>query len=287
MTGAEFSGVDIDLLADYIGGALEGTPDESAVATLIARDSAWREAYEQLSGGIDVVVAELGNLPAEPMPDDLAARLDGMFAPVPQLTVVRGDAPEGGREKKRGRRMRWATPIAIAAGFIAFVGFGADYLAGQSRDDSADSASSAAGSAEKTTALADSGPGAAVTSTGTDYNRATLAAPPQVTPMSAPRSEQAFGSEEDQAQRSSSAISGDPALSRLSARAALEECFAAIQQENGGVISVQSADFARFDGAPAVIVRFSGAGGEQAWAVGPDCGARAGDADTIDKVPVR
>ena len=28
MTGAEFSGVDIDLLADYIGGALEGTPDE-------------------------------------------------------------------------------------------------------------------------------------------------------------------------------------------------------------------------------------------------------------------
>ena len=45
MTGAEFDGVDIDLLADYIGGALAGTPDESAVAALVADDPAWREAY--------------------------------------------------------------------------------------------------------------------------------------------------------------------------------------------------------------------------------------------------
>ena len=279
MTGAEFGGVDIDLLADYIGGALEGTSDESAVATLIAEDPAWREAYAQLSGGVEVVRAELGGFGPAPMPDDVAARLDAMFAPVPQLTVVRGDAPDGVREKKRNRRMRWATPIAIAAGFIAFVGFGADYLAGRGSDDSADTASSAAGSEESNAAL-DSG--VITKTTGTDYTRATLAQEP-VEPMNAPKSSNSLGVQEEP-QRAP--LSGS-ALSRLLDPAALEDCLAAIQQENGGTIAVRSVDYARFDGAPALIVRFDGSGGSWAWAVGPLCGTPAGDADTIAQVPVR
>ena len=49
MTGAEFGGVDIDLLADYIGGALTGTPEESAVAARIAGDPDWQAAYASLT----------------------------------------------------------------------------------------------------------------------------------------------------------------------------------------------------------------------------------------------
>lgn len=280
MSGAEFSGVDIDLLADYIGGALEGTPDESAVATLIAEDPAWREAYDELGGGIAVVRAELGRFEPEPMPAELAAKLDGMFAPVPQLTVVAGGAPEGVRESKARRRMRWATPIAIAAGFIAFVGFGADYLAGRDAGDSG-----GAGSAADSAALSNAGGTPALTASGADYTRATLAVPP-VTPMNAPKSE-AFGgqSETDQGR---ARLSTESALARLTDQAALDECLAAVQQENaGGPLDVQAVDFARFDGAPALIVRFTASNGAQAWAVGAECGTPPGDADTIEKVPVR
>ncbi|GAB2580375.1 hypothetical protein Aab01nite_56870 [Paractinoplanes abujensis] len=284
MTGADFGRVDIDLLADYIGGALEGTPDESAVATLIAEDPAWRQAYDQLGGAVAEVRAELGRLEPEPMPTDLAAKLDGMFAPVPQLTVVPGGAADGVREKKRHRRMRWATPIAIAAGVVAFVGFGADYLAGRSSNDV--QTDSAAGNAEGSTAMSDIGGDEVITATGQDYSRATLAAPPPPTPMSAPRSE-AFASEGQGSQRATT-LSADPALARLTARDALDECLAAIERENaGGPLAVQTVDYARFDGVPAVIVRFTAENGAWGWAAGADCGTPAGDADTIEKLPVR
>jgi len=78
VTGADFSGVDIDLLADYVGGALDGTPDETAVSTLIAEDAAWRDAYARLTEGVTAVTGELQRLGsvAEPMPVDVIARLD-------------------------------------------------------------------------------------------------------------------------------------------------------------------------------------------------------------------
>ncbi|MCY1143966.1 hypothetical protein OWR29_38725 [Actinoplanes sp. Pm04-4] len=279
MTGAEFSGVDIDLLADYIGGALEGTPDESVVATLIAENPEWRAAYESLSGGVSLVRAELGRLEPEPMPADLAARLDGMFS-APTLTLVKGDAAAPAKPRSRSRR--WVTPIAIAAGFIAFVGFGADYLAGRSGPQTDDTASSAAGSADLAQAPQ-------ILNTGTDYSRATLSAePPQpLAAPAAPRSAGAFGESEAKEQDRSQIALADPALARLSGQAALQECFEAIERENlGGVIAVQTVDFARFDGASAVIVRFTASNGGWAWAVGADCGTRVAGADTLDKVPV-
>ena len=83
MTGAEFGGVDIDLLADYIGGALTGTPEESAVAARIAGDPDWQAAYASLTDGMAFVSAELGRFEPEPMPADLAARLDAALTPPP------------------------------------------------------------------------------------------------------------------------------------------------------------------------------------------------------------
>lgn len=77
MTGREFSGVDIDLLADYVGGALDGTPDEGLVAALITEDHAWRDAHAALATGMATVGAGLHALGTEPapMPEDIASRI--------------------------------------------------------------------------------------------------------------------------------------------------------------------------------------------------------------------
>ncbi|WP_250031862.1 hypothetical protein [Paractinoplanes maris] len=277
MTGAEFSEVDIDLLADYIGGALEGTPEESAVATLIAENPGWREAYERLGGGVALVRAELGRFEPEPMPSDLAARLDGMFS-APALTLVKGDAAA----ERPGSRRRWTTPIAIAAGFIAFVGFGADYLSGRNASHD-DSASSVAGTSEQAAPAA----GTTILSTGTDYTRSTLASgPPQPLAAGDNASASTFG--ENSVPNQSRTSAKDPALARLTASAALQECFEAIERENaGGPIGVLTADYARFDGVPALIVRFTAENGDWVWATGADCGTPVAGADAIDKVPVR
>lgn len=286
MTGAEFDGVDIDLLADYIGGALAGTPDEPVVAALVDDDPAWRAAYESLTGGMAFVGAELGRLEAEPMPAELAAELDAIFRrPAPRLTLVDGglDEEPKPRPKPATRRLRWAAPIGVAAAAAAFVGFGLPYLVSGSDDTQSDSAVTAAGGAAESqadTALA--APEMQILATGTDYSADTLAVPPPQ-PMAAPELSAPAAKDNERA----AGAAGEPLLGRLAVRAALDACIDAIQQSNGeGPISVQSVDYARFNGSPAVVVRFSAANGQWAWASGPACGT-GGSADTLGKVPVR
>jgi hypothetical protein len=321
------SGVDIDLLADYIGGALSGTPDEAAVATLIADDPAWRAAHRELNAGMTAVRAELGRFTPEPMPAELADRLDTLLTapaaapsaiteptpiaadlaapPVPHLAVVRGADGVGdgahavpdemssrrdrGIRARAGRRMRWATPIAIAAGVVAFVGFGLDYLAGRSGGLSDSAVTGTAGHAENQ-ARDDSGgapaapAGLRTLESGTDYSPATLPDEPAMQALSAP---DGGSSKTQQGPERSSAGADDP-LGRLRLHAALQACLNAIEEENAaGPISAQTVDFATFNGAPAVVVRFSAQNGFWAWASGPACGTTSGDADTLGKAPVR
>jgi hypothetical protein len=297
-----------------------------------------------------LVSAELGRFQPEPMPADLAARVDAALAipptelgadsratfldviaagadpaspaadttltsagheraavadaepvapdraqpPVPHLTLVgdggtRGDVSNPVPEKAPGgRRLRWAAPIAVAAGVIAFVGFGLDYLAGRSTHSSSDSSSAGAGSAEKRAdapSIAGSPlQGAQLLASGTDYTRAMLGVAP-VEPMTAPFTAQ---SASPPVRKAPGALTDTgSALRRLTAPAALDDCLRAIELANsGGTLSVESVDFARFSGAPAVIVRFTAANGHWAWASGADCGTPAGGAATLDKVPV-
>jgi hypothetical protein len=208
---------------------------------------------------------------------------------VPHLTLVRGDGAVGDgahgvRETqpapRRGRRLRWAAPIAVAAGLIAFVGFGLDYLAGRSTNsgkaDSASGVSAARGEAPQVGA-------AQQLASGTDYSHATLGTLP-MQPMTAP-----LTSSDEPGRKSAPGLASgvEPALQRLSSSSALADCLAAIERANsGGAVAVESVDFARFAGAPAVIVRFSAANGHWAWASGADCGTQAAGAATLDKVPV-
>ncbi|MDG4834740.1 hypothetical protein O7627_36345 [Solwaraspora sp. WMMD1047] len=77
MTGGQFREVDPDLLADYVGGALTGTPAEATVDRLIAEDPSWERAYAELVHATDAVRVDLAGWAAvpEPMPADIADRL--------------------------------------------------------------------------------------------------------------------------------------------------------------------------------------------------------------------
>jgi hypothetical protein len=333
VTGAEFSEVDFDLLADYVGGALAGTPDEAAVAALIAGDPAWQTAHDELAGAMVSVGADLSALGAvsEPMPADLVVRLDAAFAsaaaaresaapdsavadPAPidpelaapaapfvlpsgagaasgrHLSAVPGDGV-GKRERPtaadRRRRLRWAVPVAAAAGVIAFAGVGINYLNGQSQSDKSAS-SSAAGSGELQDSSgnpmaapdrADVAAGSRVLASGRDYRLATLASAP------------AAGIAPDTKSESGSAIAPRPltgsSLERLTLGDALQACLDAIERQNAaGPITAPVVDYARFDGSPALIVRFTADNGSWVWATGPDCGASGVGAAKLASVQV-
>jgi hypothetical protein len=326
VTGAEFSGVDIDLLADYVGGALDGTPDEAVVAALVADDAAWRDAYDLLSGGVGLVGEGLRALGADagPMPDDVVARLTAALAELPltspddagdsevatagrHLSVVpdasgtSGAKRAGGSRAGRQRRLRkWAAPIAAAAGVVAFAGAGLGYVLNGGQNGSARSDTSAAQSApqlneplvgsgdpkKRSRAEGDgSAAGAApaadqITQSGADYRRDTLAndnamkAADAGSAAPAPTSGPVPPSAETPASgRVPFAGKTDPTLARLNDRAALATCLNAIAAEHGaGPMTVQNVDFARFEGSPALVVRFGAGDGNWAWASGPDCG---------------
>jgi hypothetical protein len=175
--------------------------------------------------------------------------------------------------------MKWAAPIAVAAGVIAFVGFGLDYLAGR------DSASSdSAGSSAIDSAAAPSAPETAqIYHSGRDYTLDELGSAP-VAALSAPDP----SSHSFQKSSPDQAADPDPALQRLALRSALQDCLEAIARENGSDdFSVDSVDYAAFAGTPAVIVRFTASNGAWAWASGAACGTPGSDAATLGKVPVR
>ncbi|MEU8295824.1 hypothetical protein AB0C04_00850 [Micromonospora sp. NPDC048909] len=85
MTVGGFRGVDHDLLADYLGGALDGTPQEAAVARLVAEDAAWAEAYTLLAPAVAGVRADLAGWgePAVELPSALADQITAALAALP------------------------------------------------------------------------------------------------------------------------------------------------------------------------------------------------------------
>ncbi|SCE70235.1 hypothetical protein GA0074695_0430 [Micromonospora viridifaciens] len=112
MSSREFSGVDQDLLADYVGGALDGTPEQATVARLIEEDPAWRDAYAALARAVDLVHADLadwaaGSAPEMPLAvaDRITAALAGA-GPAPLAGDEPADPPLGspaGESRLAGR----------------------------------------------------------------------------------------------------------------------------------------------------------------------------------------
>ncbi|MEU8111416.1 hypothetical protein [Micromonospora sp. NPDC048947] len=79
MTTEGFREVDIDLLADYLGGALDGTPQQDEVAQLVSADPSWAEAYALLAPAVTEVRTDLTHW-AEQSPEMPAAITDRLLA---------------------------------------------------------------------------------------------------------------------------------------------------------------------------------------------------------------
>jgi hypothetical protein len=303
-------GVDIDRLADYVGGALDGTADERTVSRLIADDARWAQAYARLVRDGETVrrtLAEWGAVPA-PMPPDVVEHLSARLASAgagpdpeadrrPAATAERSDPaaprsdptrPPGrsdvrsaraGLRKKRRRLPRWATPVAVAAALLAIAGLGVSQLGGDIRAThnpagalSGDAAhpQSAEGGAAAQPFAAPS-PGRLL-ATGTDYTRRTLANQVSVLGSAA---EQRASLDAREAPVTPDRAGGEPAPNAgTTGGGDLAACLSSIAAAHGrGMPYFEVVDYARFEGQPALVVVFTDPTGQRwVWAVAPECG---------------
>ncbi|SDY19176.1 hypothetical protein SAMN05444365_101996 [Micromonospora pattaloongensis] len=309
MSAGEFREVDHDLLADYVGGALDDTGEAAVVARLIVADPAWAAAHMALTEATRAVGSDLADWGAtpEPMPSEVADRLaralvDANLRDAPSaaatppkvgLAVV---PPAPGRDGDdnvvRPRRgwPRWAAPIAAAAGMAAFAGFGLTQLTGGDRParDNSTAARDTVGprdAQEDAPAVTSARSGspqfarrpARVVSSGTDYGPGTLKGLPDDTGR--PRYASPLTAT-DAAQGSFPAV--PRALRPLADDAALAACLDAVTTAHGrGPIVVDVVDFASFQRAPAVVVAFTDGTAERwVWVAGPRCGHPGAGSDT-------
>ncbi|GAA2351331.1 hypothetical protein Cme02nite_24710 [Catellatospora methionotrophica] len=270
------SAVDHDLLADYVGGALDGTPEHDRVARLVADDPAWHSAAAELRSALLLVDADLGVFAAapEPMPDDVAARFDTLLAS-PQFAATPASPPRpatgertlsrearGARPARRGWR-RWATPVAVAVGALALAGIVLPLgpLATTMQD------APGTMSAKDAPAAAGEERGVPVTSSGTDYRREMLSSAAAQSYKSTPSQSASSGD---------NTMSATTDLNRLTdSDDALTICLAAIRTALPGTIT--AADFARFEGHPALVVTIDTPAGGWWFVAGQQCGVNGAD----------
>lgn len=313
-------GVDWDRLADHLGGALSGTPEEAEMARLLATDPGWARAAAEMSAAFDAVRTDLRSLPEPTLPDQVAARLDAAVAataagtPATELPGPRtGGRPPGiggpgadqerrppghPRARPRRRMARWGAGLAVAAGAAAFAAIGFAIWGPTTQQfafdgGSGDDAEEAPGAvAEQPQVDATSFP--VIIATGTDYQRPTI--------------------EQDQPARGDGSRSGPPALvpndptspfavpdgdpdgdervpdivpPRLSPMwvdpDARQRCLELIRVELGPPpVMIQTVDFARFEGHEALVIWATVADGSTVvWASGPACGTPGAGTDVL------
>jgi hypothetical protein len=292
--------VDLDRLADYVGGALDGTPDADTVAHLVATEPSWADAYTELVVADASVRADLSVLArtAEPMPAAVAARLTAaLVGPPPPRVDPPPARPAAGRPPGRPeqrRRRRWLVGLSVAAAVVAFGLTGSIALPAllsgglSSRSGRSDTAAKAPAAST----LGGSAAAPRLLATGDDYNptRARgFASRPGAVQAEPPLRNQATdaGGTKENAPAATAPAVPDP-LRRLADPAALAVCLAAITREYGGRPTV--VDYARFQGTPALVVVLAGAFGNpvRQWVVvvGSRCGEGNSIADEVYNAPV-
>ncbi|WFF02138.1 hypothetical protein [Micromonospora sp. WMMD964] len=329
MTTEGFREVDADLLADYLGGALDGTPQQEEVARLVSTDPAWVEAYAQLAPALTEVSASLARWaqPAPEMPQAIVDRISAALSvaeptsgdPVPEHTgheadtggdpVTRAVVPaQGGRRPvtptmaRSGRRAstgpgrRWREwvrrggPVAAGAVAVVAVALGLTQLSRSvSQDTSGTSALDRPANAPADPAGADAARTTGPTlRSGTDYTPQILGNDQGVGMQSAPTPSRATGTapgtapEVDAEGGRRPSPDGSEQLTRLTDEAALTTCLTSVTAEHGnGPLVVELLDYARFQGEPALVIRFTDATGARwAWVSGPECGVPGSGSDS-------
>lgn len=323
--GLGLSSRDLDLLADYLGGALADSPAEAEVTRLISDDPMWHRAHAALAEATVAVTADLGawGRSAEPMPGRVAEQISAALAAAStpaesaesaepaesadgagDAQPVRAGTPgrtaglsvvPGGRPARPPRRWtRWAAPIAAAAAVLAFCGFGLRSLPQGATDSGGVPATSLNDAAEGPAAAPEAGvladlPIQQIIASDTDYGPENIGARVQRKPMPTAEEHQQYGPSRSTVSDASPTVRvADPALGRLTAAPALAACVAAVDGVHpADITGVDLADYAVFQGAPALILIFvDSAGARWAWAVGPDCGLPGAGADTLYQAKV-
>ncbi|HZN74855.1 MAG TPA: hypothetical protein VFC00_24740 [Micromonosporaceae bacterium] len=297
-------GVDLDRLADYTAGLLDGTPQAAEVAELIATRPDWAHAYAAFADAERAVRVDLADLGSEPvtMPSDVVARLTAALDEAgsrPKLTVLTGEGSgtAGGRRTRtseaRARRRRQAWVAAVAAAVVAFGGFGVTVLADvfSTRSEEATTASGAVAPAQRGADALGGGEPAAppaaaenapprFTASGTNYW------PTDVAPGPAMQYDSASpGFASGRTDLKSSQV--PPPLRRLSEDpVAINICLRQVASAYGGRPSL--VDFARFQNEPALIITLVDPAGRPFRMVvaGPDCGLPERGADVRYTTPV-
>ncbi|NUT32365.1 MAG: hypothetical protein HOV79_04735 [Hamadaea sp.] len=302
---------DLDLLADYVGGALASAEAER-VGERIRTDRDWATAHAELAAAFAEVDAALSAEAAavEPMPDAVWARLTSAFAaepepgapdavptsaawappearvgePVRELHVPQGTrAPVDNRPAARSRASRRRRWVPVLAGLALFVALGLGIPALAPLFSARNDGSLSGGKADTPASAPLSLPPVSVVS-GRDYTAQTLVLATDfgdvLTFSAGPSTEAAQGTDGSAKSARSSApvVSPVPSpLARLAEPAALSGCLQALSGVAPG--EVLGVDFARYQGAPALIVVTRDTAGER-WAAvtGPDCGI-GGQAD--------
>lgn len=279
--------LDLDRLADFIAGVLDGQ-DATEVAELVATDPVWSRAYAALVDADKAVRTQLRawtDAMPQRMPADVAGRIDAALAavhrphtaPVRSLSVAR-------------QRRRHALVAAAAAVVVGVVGLGvaSQVLPGLRGFASTEAAEApqpvrGEGAAEPDDSVGTPHNTVTVMSSGTNYTASTLrqlvGAGVRATPDRAGKSTRSPAGVEAPALPAE-----DDPLARLRDPAELKSCLDAIRAQQLGVPTL--IDYARYEGAPAlVVVLRQGAGASTVVVAGPDCGRKGADDRTAIRVP--
>jgi len=269
---------EFELLADYVGGALDGTPEAAEVTRRIRENAAWAKAHSELVTALRSVEADLAVAARtdDTMPDDIwsglqAALADPARTEAPPTAATSPESPHwvppapirpAPAERPARRRWRWLAPIGVAAAVLAVSCFGLNTLR-----NSVQTASDNAATGMKGTTEAALPAGLIQLRSGRDYTPVTLAVLTDNSVVA-------------EASRSSVQYLGDAGLSRFSDPALLAGCLDALMEAIPGHLTV--VDLARYQGAPAVLaVIDQGNDTKIVGVAGIDC--RAGNPDLKDQ----
>jgi len=336
--------VELDRLADYAAGVLDGTPQAEEIARLIATDAAWTVAYVELVDADRTVRDELAALRTvdEPMPGDVASRLDAALAAAgrpaseqvregthqrpagvhragrPQPSTRPGstdrptpadqpspagrpssDRPQsrtdsrtpGSAARARRRRRGW-TLVAVAVGVLALGGIGVPVMTEALRSRGTSSESSSESHAQLGRDAAEQASGAAapgvrapvLLASGSNYSAADLTALAVDKSRSTGMPPGAAADATVSPQWNAALV--PPALSGLVDLRTRSECLQRLTAAYGGF--VDTVDFARFEGEPALVVMLVDAAARPTRVVvaGPRCAQPTTGGDVRRSVPV-
>jgi len=272
-----------DALCDLDEGLLAGTTGEAELQAHVAVCAACADFLAMLA----TTRARLAAVADEPMPPDVAARIDAALAAEAAVSSDRASS-EGAvvtpLRARRSQRSRWLPGAgAVAAGVALLmagaIGIGAitsiDRRSGPISGAAGDRSASTGGAPRETSGVRNYTP-----LTLADGVRALVGS--EATAIGPPQGKQS-GRPAPQGAQQDAVRSAD--LARLRAPDQLAACVAELAGKQG--VPPLAVDYARFQGAPAVLIVLPGpdAATVAAWVVGPACTTGRADLRRYQVVP--